>query len=172
MAVPTQQKRPATPAEFKAMAHPLRLRILRLCLNDALTNKELAERLGKDPATVLHHVRMLVDAGFLAPDRIRSGARGALEKPYKATGKSWVLSVETLDQVKVTHAAVLDALKAELLELPRDDVLEDARIGVKISAAKAKRYQARIEKLVKDLAAEPDDPDGQRFGFYTVWHKR
>ena len=171
MALPTK-KRPATPAEFKAMAHPLCLRILRLCLNDALTNKELAQRLGKDPATVLHHVRMLVDTGFLAPDRIRSGARGALEKPYRATGKSWVLSAETPEQVKVGHAAVLDALKSELLELPTDDVLTDARIGVRISPAKAKRYQARVERLVKDLAAEPDDPDGERFGFYTVWHKR
>jgi len=172
MAVPKQPKRAATPEEFKAMAHPLRLRILRLCLHDALTNKELAERLHKDPATVLHHVRMLVDTGFLAPDRVRSGARGALEKPYRATGKSWILSPETPEQVMVGTAAVLDALKAELLELPADHVLEDARVGVKISAAKAKRYQARIEKLVKDFAAEPDDPKGEKFGFYVMWHRR
>ena len=31
-------RREATPEELKAMAHPLRLRILRLCLHDALTN--------------------------------------------------------------------------------------------------------------------------------------
>src|SRR3954447_24602230 len=137
-------KREATPAEFKAMAHPLRLRILRLCLHDALTNKELAERLHKDPATVLHHVRMLVDTGFLAPDRIRSGARGALEKPYRATGKSWVLSAATAEQAKVEEAAVLDALKEELLELPPEDVLVGARLGVQLSPAKARRYEARI----------------------------
>src|SRR5882672_8419389 len=106
MAVPKQSKRAATPAEFKAMAHPLRLRILRLCLHDALTNKELAARLKKDPATVLHHVRMLVDTGFLAPDRVRSGARGALEKPYRATGKSWVLSAETPEQEMDQQAAM------------------------------------------------------------------
>ena len=98
------------------MAHPLRLRILRLCLHDAMTNKELAERLGKDPATVLHHVRLLVRTGFLAPEEVRTGARGALEKPYRATGKSWVLSAATPEQGKVEQAAVLDALKAELLE--------------------------------------------------------
>ncbi len=172
MAVPKDSKRPATPAEFKAMAHPLRLRILRLCLHDALTNKELADRLGKDPATVLHHVRMLVDTGFLAPDRVRSGSRGALEKPYRATGKSWILSAATDEQAKAEEAAVLDALKAELLEGAPDDVLTAARLGVKISPAKAKRYQARMEKLVHDLAAEPDDPNGERFGFYVAWHRR
>ena len=77
------------------MAHPLRLRILRLCLHESLTNKEMADRLDKNPATVLHHVRMLADTGFLRGERARTGARGALEKPYRATGKSWTLSVES-----------------------------------------------------------------------------
>lgn len=172
MAAPNDPKRPATPEEFKAMAHPLRLRILRLCLHDAMTNKELADRLGHDPATVLHHVRLLVRTGFLVADEVRTGARGALEKPYRATGKSWVLSAATPEQGKVEQAAVLDALKAELLEVAPDDVMADARLGVQLSAPKAKRYQARIEKLVHDLAAEPDEPNGERFGFYVAWHRR
>ncbi|MEY2452289.1 MAG: hypothetical protein QOD92_1863 [Acidimicrobiaceae bacterium] len=172
MAVPKQPKRPATPAEFKAMAHPLRLRILRLCLHDALTNKELAGRLHKDPATVLHHVRMLVDTGFLAPDRVRKGQSGALEKPYRATGKSWVLSAETPEQEMVEQAAMLDALKAELLELPPDDILMTTRLGAQLSRAKATRYKARIEKLVRDLAEEPDDPNGEKLGFYVTLHRR
>src|SRR4051812_17387500 len=148
MTVPKYPKRTATPAEFKAMAHPLRLRILRLCLHEAKTNKELAERLGKDPATVLHHVRMLVDTGFLAPEVVRTGARSALEKPYRATGKSWVLSASTPEEEKVEQAAVLDALKAELLEIPVDDHLAGARLGVKLGPAAAKRYKARIERLI------------------------
>src|SRR3954452_20001016 len=172
MTVPKYPKRTASPAEFKAMAHPLRLRILRLCLHEAMTNKQLAQRLGKDPATVLHHVRMLVDTGFLAPELVRTGARGALEKPYRATGKSWVLSASSPREEKLEQAAVLDALKAELLEGSPDDVLEGARLGVRITPAKAKRYQARMEKLIPDLAAEPDAAAGEQFGFYLVWHRR
>jgi len=38
----SMKKRQATAAEAKALANPLRLRILRLCLDEALTNKELA----------------------------------------------------------------------------------------------------------------------------------
>src|SRR4051812_28129656 len=87
------RRREATPEEAKAMANPLRLRILRLCLYESLTNKELAARLDKDPGTLLHHVRTLVDTGFLVADPVRAGAHGALEKPYRATGKSWTLSV-------------------------------------------------------------------------------
>ena len=36
-------RRPATAAEAKALTHPLRMRILRLCLDRSLTNKQLAE---------------------------------------------------------------------------------------------------------------------------------
>ena len=55
------QRRPATDAEARALASGLRLRILRLTLDEALTNKEIAERVGRNPASVLHHVRTLVD---------------------------------------------------------------------------------------------------------------
>jgi predicted ArsR family transcriptional regulator len=166
------EKQVATAQEFKAMAHPLRMRILRLCLHDALTNKELADRLGKDPATVLHHVRLLVETGFLSAEPVRAGTRGALEKPYRATRKSWVLSAATPEEERLGQSAVIDALKAELLENPPDDVLAGARLGVQLSPAKAKRYRARIDKLIHDLAAEPDEPGGERFGFYAVWHRR
>ena len=43
------KKRAATREELRAVANPLRLRILRLCLHEELTNKQLAERLGMDP---------------------------------------------------------------------------------------------------------------------------
>src|SRR3954463_2795270 len=85
------RRRPATDGEARALASAVRLRILRLCLHEALSNKEIAARLGRNPATVLHHVRTLVDTGFLAADPERRGARGAREVPYRATGKSWLM---------------------------------------------------------------------------------
>ena len=110
-------RRPATAAEAKALAHPLRMRILRLCLDQALTNKQLAERLGRDPGTVLHHVRTLVATGFLAPEEVRQGAKGALEKPYRSTGKSWTLSLDKDATTETTATqAMLEAFLAELAE--------------------------------------------------------
>ena len=49
---------PATPAEAKALAHPLRMRILRLCL-EALTNKQLADWLGRGQGAGQHRLRQL-----------------------------------------------------------------------------------------------------------------
>src|SRR3954468_20576475 len=108
----SMEKRQATPEEAKALSNPVRLRILRLCLDEALTNKELSDRLGKDPGTVLHHVRTLVDTGVFAPENVRSGVTGALEKPYRATGKSWDVSVG--DDPSSTLAQI-DALRDEVL---------------------------------------------------------
>ena len=41
---------------------------------------------------VLHHVRTLVEHGFLEEQPARVGKRGAREKPYRATGLSWYLT--------------------------------------------------------------------------------
>ncbi|HEY3478086.1 MAG TPA: winged helix-turn-helix domain-containing protein, partial [Streptomyces sp.] len=81
-----EKRRPATEAEAAALASGIRLRIIRLTFSEALTNKELAQRLGRDPATTLHHVRKLVETGFLAAQPPRRGARGAKEIPYLSTG--------------------------------------------------------------------------------------
>src|SRR5262245_28371177 len=108
MATPPDPKTVATHEEFKAMAHPLRLRILRLCLHESLTNKQIADRLAMHPATVLHHVRMLHATGFLQAEEVRRGDRGALEKPYRATGKSWTLSLPRSEDRAVAQLAVLD----------------------------------------------------------------
>src|SRR3979409_143879 len=82
------ERREATVREAKALAHPLRLRILRMCWQQALTNKQLADRLDRDPGTVLYHVRQLAEAGLLEQAPVRTGDSGALEKPYRPNARS------------------------------------------------------------------------------------
>jgi GNAT superfamily N-acetyltransferase len=93
--MPETPPRPeATVADARALAHPLRLRIIRLLYDRSLTNRELARALGEHPATVLHHVRTLLRTGFIAADPARPGPRGTVEKPYRSTGRSWSLSID------------------------------------------------------------------------------
>ena len=165
-------RRDATVAEFKAMAHPLRLRILRLCLHDALTNKQIADRLGQDPATTLHHVRMLCRTGFLAPEPARTGARGALEKPYRATGKSWTLSVSGADEQVTTMLAVLDALRAEVLDAGPESVAFDSRVGLRLSPDELAELADKLELLVEDYRARPPTPGGVSAGLFVMLHRQ
>src|SRR5215471_13204574 len=110
------ERRQATDEEARALASSLRLRILRICLGEARTNKEIAGILGRDPASILHHIRTLVRTGFLAPQEERRGARGAREIPYLATRKSWQLSTPAMDRV------LLDAFLEEITLVPAADV--------------------------------------------------
>jgi DNA-binding transcriptional ArsR family regulator len=161
-------KRPATPQEAKALANPLRWRILRLCLDRALTNKQLAERLGRDPGTVLHHVRVLVDTGFLAPEEVRPGARGALERPYRSTGKTWDLSVGPDHRPVI---AMIDAFRDEFAESRPDEVIFFARLGVRLSPAGVEELEHRLQELIADLHAR-DQRDGVPIGIMVGAHRR
>ena len=135
------ERRAATHDEARALANPLRLRILRLCLDRAMTNEELAARLGLNAGTMLHHVRLLVATGFLAPEDERRGARGAVERPYRATGKSWTLDVgeeEGSGKTNVGTLALIDAFRAEVAESPPEYQVTGARLGVRLTAGAAR----------------------------------
>jgi predicted ArsR family transcriptional regulator len=164
-------KQEATPEVFKAMAHPLRLRIIRLCLHEALTNKEIATRLGRDPATTLHHVRLLVRTGFLEPEPPRNGARGALEKPYHTTNKSWVLNVSRPEDQVESLLATVDALRDELVDAGPGAGVAGARLGLKLSEARREELAERIRQLVDEYAEAPDDADGERYGLFVNLHR-
>ncbi len=164
-------RRDATPAEFKAMAHPLRLRIIRLCLHEALTNKQLADRLDQDPATVLHHVRTLCAAGFLEAEPARTGRRGALEKPYRSTGKSWILSIADPDDRMTSVVATIDALRAEIVEAGPDALGLNTRLGLRLREDEVAELTARIDELVQSYAARPASEDGELYGLYVSLHR-
>ena len=84
-------RRSATDAEAKALASSLRLRILRMCLDQPMTNAQIAQRLDRPPASVLHHVRTLTATGFLRALPAEQGPRGSRPVPYLATRKSWAM---------------------------------------------------------------------------------
>lgn len=169
------ERRAATPEEARALANPLRLRILRLCLDRALTNEELAARLGRDAGSMLHHVRMLVETGFLAAEEERRGARGSVERPYRATGKSWTLDVSDEERSGAGQdpgvLALIDAFRAEVAEVPRDAMMTTARLGVRLTPEVLESFKGRFKSLVDDLAAA-DDPAGEPFGFFVGMHRR
>lgn len=160
----------ATPADLKALAHPLRMRILRLCLHESITNKQIAERLDLDPATSLYHVRQLAQNRFLEAEPARTGKRGALEKPYRATGKSWSLSFPRADDHMSALLAGLDAARDEIVAAGPGSVITNTRAGLRLSAADIAELTERLQALVQEFAQRPNDPDGSAVGLITMLH--
>ncbi len=165
-------KRPATLEEARALAHPLRMRILRLCLDEELTNKQLADRLGKDPATVIHHVRTLVATGFLSVGGVRPGARGALEKPYRATGKSWTLDISDRDEDLNVGVAMIDAFRDEVLESGPDSVQTLSRFAPTLTEESLDDLVSRLTEIVDEYGNRPPEEGGQPYGVLVGVHRR
>lgn len=160
--------RQATVDELHALAHPTRQRILRLCLDEPRTNQQIAENMGIQPATALRHVRVLVAQGFLKADEIRTGKRGALERPYRATRLSRRLVLDGSDPelVRRKDIAALRAHIAELLEAPAGSPRGIARGTLRLSPASLAELQTRIAEVLGELAAR-DEPDGEPVAF--IW---
>lgn len=148
---PEAKRRPATPQELKALSHPLRVRIVRLCGDRELTNKQLADRLGVDPGTAYYHVRQLVDAGFLEPAEVRTGGTGALEKPYRSTGRTWWLSVPLEDLDLGEGFAPVDAFQQELAEAGPDSIATYARFSLHLSPEDVSELDRRIVAVIDEF---------------------
>jgi DNA-binding transcriptional ArsR family regulator len=160
-------RRPADEAEAKAIASPLRLRILRIALHEPRTNKEIAEALGRNPASVLHHVRTLVDTGFLIEQPRRRGQRGSRELPYLASGKSLYMEMGEV------HPGERDLLLTTFLEEIRGlppGALDSARLGFRLKAEDRERVMDKFQDLLAEVAALPSDPEGEPWSIYLGIH--
>jgi DNA-binding MarR family transcriptional regulator len=157
------ERRLATDEEAKALASTLRLQILRVCLHEAHTNKEIAEAVGRDPASTLHHVRRLVDNGFLSAQPVRRGTRGSREIPYLATGKSWQISTPA----RARH--LLDAFLEEVALVPATE-LDSSRLGLRLSPDDMTEFRERLQALLDEFAARPDDQTAPPWSFFMAMH--
>lgn len=167
--MPQKKRRLATAEERKALAHPLRVRILRLCLDESLTNKEIADALGKDPGSTLFHVRKLMEQGFLVLEDVRTGKGGALEKPYRATRKSWGLDMG-LEEASGGLFAV-DAFRAELAEAGQTELLMYIRAALQLNEKHLQELRDSLQETIDEFA-ELRDADGRRISLFAALHER
>ncbi len=150
-------------AAARALSSPLRMRILRLCRFDARTNKELAELLEVNPGTMLHHVRTLVETGFLETQPERAGVRGAREVPYLATGRSWNAPMDQGVPI------LLETVRQQVL-LADPERVEFGWLGLRLN----EEHKAELSRAMHELFARykdlPADPDGEAFSLSMILH--
>ena len=157
-------RRPATDAERRALASTTRLRILRACLSEAITNRQIAQRLGSNPATVLHHVRTLVATGFLVALPPRRGTRGAREVPYLATGKSWFMDIG-----RMTHDVLL-ATFLEQVAVVGEQHLDSTWMGLRLPADELEEFRQRLQDLLEEFRQRPSTPGAPPWSVYIGVH--
>lgn len=160
----------ATAGQLKALAHPLRWRILRLCRDTARTNQELAGRLGVAPPTMLRHVRLLAGEGFLRAEAPRAGPAGGTERPYRATGLTLRLHMDDPDASELRRQvdlAVLAAHGSEVAEAGPGAIRDSARGVLRLGSRAQRALTRRLGELL-DEYREMQDEDGEDLSF--LWH--
>jgi predicted ArsR family transcriptional regulator len=162
-AVNTREDDAVVQARSRALSSPLRLRILRYCLHEAHSNREIAAEFDLNPGTSLHHVRTLVETGFLVADEPRAGKRGAAEIPYRATRRSWNTPVPEIGPVLVR--TFLD----EIADVAPDD-LDIRRLGVMLNTAGETELRARVTALLDEFKDRPADADGRPISIMIATH--
>jgi DNA-binding transcriptional ArsR family regulator len=139
------------PRLVKALAHPLRISILRVLQSRVASPSEIASEIGAPLGNVSYHVRVLERAGLLKLERTRQ-RRGAIEHYYRAVGqiritdKAWAQVPEiiknamlsaTLDQaVRYVSAAVsMGGFDRADAHVSRQPMTVDAQGFVDLAAA-------------------------------------
>lgn len=106
--------------QVRAIADPLRIRILNVLCENTMTTKQVAERLGENVNKLYHHVETLEAAGLIKLVKTKKN-RGTLEKYFQAVAKHFTLSPVLfevrLDDDETSELTFSSALQATLTEL-------------------------------------------------------
>lgn len=155
----------ATPQEIRALASAARLRILRLTRDRALTNQQIAERLGLTAGSALYHVRRLVAAGLLEPQPPRPRPGGGIEIPYRSHGRSWTLHVDEADK---PTSAMLAAFLDEVGEVGAERLEHAVRFRSVLTRERRRELVARIYELFDEFAESPDGAGEPWSAFFAL----
>jgi DNA-binding transcriptional ArsR family regulator len=152
-----------TAERLKALGDPLRLLIVDLVHERAMSVTELAERVGRPRGSVAHHVDVLVTAGLLQVVRTRK-VRALEERFYGRAATTYVMSHQS-DQLPF-----LDEVLAEVdMEHPTgpDRLARVTYRRARIPAERAAEFAERMLALALEFVAEPRGGDTE-YGMYLA----
>jgi DNA-binding transcriptional ArsR family regulator len=107
------------PRLVKALAHPIRVRVLGLLEGRTLTPKQIALELGLPLENVSYHVRMLAKFGLIEL-RHRRMSRGAVEHHYRTKSRPRITAKAWEGLPEIVKEALMGAILQQVVELASD----------------------------------------------------
>src|SRR6185503_6532226 len=152
-------------SDLRALAHPLRLRMMELFAESPKTTKQVAELLGQPPTRLYHHVAALERAGLLVLREKRQN-RGAVEKWYEGVSRQ-VQGVQTRAKQttgkgnrRAVAATILEQARQELMNVPAGDNAAALLARMVVSAPRQlmpvirQRLQDSVMSLQKEFGVD------------------
>jgi len=159
--------------QIRALAHPLRQRILNLLVDAPYTNKQLASVLNVSPPRLHFHVRDLLTAGLI--EIISEQPKGGvIEKYYRAVARVLRLGSsahETLSKEELLETT-LDAVRQEFIrantyfdgQLPK---LVFAYEPVRLSTERLIRIEEHLQAVGKEIYQALEDPARETYEHFV-----
>lgn len=150
-----------TPERMKALADPLRQRLLAAFAEQPGTVKDVAARLGEPITKLYRHVDQLVAAGFLRVTG-EQRRRGGVERSFEAVASRYVVAPPaSQDPVSEGDAMVRSAVEQVLASARKagdpDGRLHLMRARVRLTPQALRALEDRLRELL--LAHVSDDGD-------------
>lgn len=171
----------ANPRVVKALAHPLRIRILGILEQRTASPSEIADELGAPLGNVAYHVRKLANLGFVKLVK-KTPRRGAVEHYYRAEARPEIPDSGWGDVPGLIKEAMVDAALGQIGAQAKAAAMtggfdrEDAHLtrtalaldeeGFKQIAAELMSVLAKAEKIEAESGArlnKKDDHEPLRF---------
>lgn len=141
--------------QLRALAHPVRIRILSLLTGHAMSSAELARELGMKHAAVSYHVRQLDKAGFLEVAETRT-VRGGHERRYRYRAGAGGRGQWSREDPELVVRAVTGELIRRLAEGPSHwRAFADAELWVNHGVWEDVRERVRTAMIDLHSAARP-----------------
>jgi DNA-binding transcriptional ArsR family regulator len=160
-----------TAAQLSALGDPLRERILAIIQQHPRTAKQLATQLNKSTGSIGHQLRVLERAG-LARIVARRMTRGIVANHYARTARIFMFDQASPAQRDHAGIGIVRYGFADLSEAVAENPtarVHSAYPRVRLSDARARYYARKLDALVGELLAEPQDQAGETWGMLVAF---
>ncbi|MFW9919739.1 MAG: winged helix-turn-helix domain-containing protein [Candidatus Thorarchaeota archaeon] len=157
--------------------------VFKYLVNEAMTVKQLADAIGKNPGNVLRHIDRLKDAGLVRQVRTEKTNTGIVQRYYRATAREYRLGITDMmksgdgvrDYAEDRLRSIISSLSVygviipsdkteEAIELLRKLVERENTISAKVTIEDAeawnllpKQQQEDASRLMREAALTRDD---------------
>lgn len=131
------------PGVFKVLLEPVRADIVfKFLVNGAMTVKQLADALGKNPGTILHHIDALKKAGIVVQERTQLTPTGIVQRYYRATAREYRMGLGETMQAD-------DGVARFAKERLRSTVSGLSAYGIEILESQSERAMEMLGRLIE-----------------------
>ena len=147
------------PKTIKILFEPTRAAIVfKYLVNNSMTVKQLADALGKNPGTILHHIDKLKNAGLVVQERTEQTVTGIVQRYYRATAREYRLGIAGMmqtdggvsDFAKDRLTSMIRSLSVYGIEIP-DDQMDEASTLLRQMIERENKVSSTIPISDEDL---------------------